>query len=151
MRCTVLLMALAAILARAVCVLGRPNFALPGPCSTNTWKPKFTVPEDLRAGGLPKTLELLVTSPSCPADASLPFGSPAPVLFFYNGFMVSRDQGSRGHRRCRRCRQCSLHRAGCPPVRHLLAHLLVQNKASWYQRIVQQIASWGWAVVQVRW
>ncbi|KAI7843307.1 hypothetical protein COHA_003138 [Chlorella ohadii] len=106
MRRAALIMALACLLARAA---GAPNFSLPGPCSASPWKPQFTVPDDLRTGGLPRTLSLLVTTPSCPADASLPFGSPAPVLFFFNGFM---------------------------------------NKASWYQRIVQQIASWGWVVVQ---
>ncbi len=84
-------MALACLLARAA---GAPNFSLPGPCSASPWKPQFTVPDDLRTGGLPRTLSLLVTSPSCPADASLPFGSPAPVLFFFNGFMVRCEQAA---------------------------------------------------------
>ena len=37
-----------------------------------------------------------------------------------------------------------------PTPLSLLCLLCLQNKASWYHLIVQQMASWGWAVVQVR-
>lgn len=116
MRLQLLFMALAALLSRAA---GGPDLSLPGPCSTSDWQPKFTVPDAERTGGLPKTLALLVTTPSCTAGASLPFGSPAPVLIFYSGFMVRREQGARPARlapaaRRRRCRSLP---ARCPPPR----------------------------------
>lgn len=120
MRWAVLTMALAAVLARAA---GAPNFALPGPCSSSIWEPRFSVPQELRTGGLPKTLSLLVTTPVCPEDAALPFGTPAPVLFFFNGFMVSRDQAPRRLRSTAQSRR--RRRRRLPPASRATAPRLV--------------------------
>ena len=42
-----------------------PNFAEPGPCNNTEWKATFAVPEQAQADGLPKTLPLTITMPSC--------------------------------------------------------------------------------------
>lgn len=115
MRLQVVFMAFAALLARAA---GGPDLSLPGPCTTDSSQPTFTVPDAYRTGGLPKTLTLLLATPSCPEGASLPFGSPAPVLFFYSGFMVRREQGARpAQLAAAACRRRQSPPARCPPRR----------------------------------
>ena len=67
-----------------------PSFALPGPCKASTSRDKvFDVPEALQAAFLmAKTLPVTVTTPTCPGDVELPFGTPPPLLYFFNGFLV---------------------------------------------------------------
>ena len=86
MRFLALVLLLGAAMARVV--VEAADFALPGPCSIKSWNTKLPTPTQLpQINGLPKTLAANITLPELCA-AALPFGTPFPVLFFFNGFMV---------------------------------------------------------------
>lgn len=86
------------------CLLGRllssgamaapfPDFALPGPCATSKLAATINPSPQVVSGGIPATLPVTLTLPSCSGPdtaATLPFGpAPFPVLIFFSGFMVS--------------------------------------------------------------
>ena len=73
-----------------------PDFAQPGPCSQRSWQTEFPTPAELRLSGMPKTLSANITLPILGTE-SLPFGSPFPVLLYYNGFMVGAAAGAVQH------------------------------------------------------
>lgn len=111
------------------------DFALPGPCVPRSHQLTFSVPSELQASRLPAKLSVNVTLPDVGGapDVALPFGSaPFPALFFFNGFMV-----------CMQFVPCVV--SGSALVTHLPC---VQNRAGWYHRIIQRVASWGVATVQ---
>lgn len=68
------------------------DLSLRGPCTPRSHQLRFPVPSELQANKLPAYLSVNVTLPDCgsAAGVQLPFGpAPFPVLFFFNGFMVS--------------------------------------------------------------
>lgn len=89
-RLVIMLLLAGAVVAQEEGATAPPNFAQPGPCATSTTTAKFPVPSKQSSGKgrLPSSLQTTFTLPSC-KDAS-PFGTPAPLLFLYNGFQVRR-------------------------------------------------------------
>lgn len=122
------------------------DFSRPGPCAPQSWQPDFPVPSDLQAVQLPAKLRLNVTMPDCPATAEQAFGpAPSPVLFFFNGFMVSsRSRRLQAPARLGRVPPPRRRRSSrCQPLTSPL-----QNRAGWYHRLMQRAASWGLVTVQ---